>query len=59
MQQKGKQNSVPSSYVLFALKKFDLYMRVFYGTSILQDEENEDNLKFLPELLTLFERTPS
>jgi hypothetical protein len=59
MQQQGKQNSVPSSYVLFALKKFDLYMRVFYETSILQDEENEDNLKFLPELLTLFERTPS
>lgn len=54
MKRKGIVNSVPSTYVSFAVKKFDLYLRVFYDSSCLPEEENQDNLKYLPMLREIF-----
>jgi len=54
MKQKGIVNSVPSTYVLFAVKKYDLYLRLFCNSSCLPENENTENLKYLNELRVIF-----
>jgi hypothetical protein len=41
MIQKGQPIQVEEWYVKYALGKLDLYMRIFYKTSILADGQNE------------------
>lgn len=54
MKRKGVPNPVPGTYVSFAVKKFDLYLRLFYKSSCLPDDENEENLKYIPMLQDIF-----
>lgn len=54
MKEKKQANSVPEGYVLFAIKKFDLYLRVFYNSSCMPESENAENILYLDELRHIF-----
>lgn len=54
MQRKGLPISVPESYVSYAIKKFDLYLRLFYNSSCMPESENPENLRYLDRLREIF-----